>query len=172
MNLFAKGNKRTFKTRRGISVSETIVAMAIIVIVTAAGLSAYMASLKIQNNALNSEKVYNVCNEFVCAFYGSAESGSDFDAEFLNRITFAAGCTAVNASGFDGEEGGVIIYESSGGTSSFTYSAPEFTVAATVVFSDGKPLSIAVTGRASGIDKTVYDKTFFSNSNGGGDERT
>lgn len=139
--------------RRGFTVVETVVAMAIVLMMTAAGIAACTVALKIQNNAVNSERVYNLCDEFVSAFHAASVSvsGSDSDGEteferaFYHRLVFALGS----------EEG--LTYEQENGA--YKYAASGVTVTATISESESVR-TISVEGRVSGLSKAVYEKSF------------
>lgn len=112
MNSSVKKQKHIRRNRcGGFSVVETVVAMVVTVMLTAVGIAACYTALKIQNNAVNSERVSTICNEFINAFYstntdkdyynnwnglngeknGFQGALNDFDGAFTAYLRFALG---------------------------------------------------------------------------------
>ncbi len=145
--------KSGIRSRRGFSIVETVVAMAIILMLTSAGIAACTVALKIQNNAINSEQVYNICDEFVSAFYDSSDQNG-----FNARLAFAVGCSVGEYS--EGSENAVITYTVSESSAVYTYSASGMNVEATLTLNGSALESITVKGTATGVNKAVFDKTF------------
>lgn len=152
--------------RRGFSLAETVVAMAVVTVMSVVGLTACLLAVKIQNAAVGTQAVYNVCNEFVSAFYlacgdvqGADVEVAEFEDSFNSRIAFAVGCTAKKTSENGGDDIYFIYTESADGSLTYEYFPSGMTVSATVTFDGGAPFRISVTGRADGVNGNVYFKT-------------
>ncbi len=147
-------NKLLIDFRRGFSIVEVVVAMAVVVLLSAVGISTCIVALKIQSNAINTELVYNVSEEFISAFYGAAADEGDFKDNFKNRIIFALNCgeelTCQESEEQNEEEQNEITY---------TYTASGVTVEATITYKN-EPFtgSIKVVGHIKSVTKAVISK--------------
>ncbi len=140
VNFCTKNNKKR-ANKRAFTVVETVVAMAIIVMISAVGIASCAVALKVQNNAVNTEKAYTVCDEVVSAFHQTMLSGSFSETEFVRRVQFAVG----KSDGLQHEEGSnVYVYADSG-----------FEVTATL---DGAKISVVC--KIDGLSGSVYNRTF------------
>lgn len=78
----------TKRLRRGFSIVETVVAMAVVLLLTASGIAACTVALKLQNNAIRAENVYNASEEFVAAYLRLAEAE---ESVYRSAVAFSLG---------------------------------------------------------------------------------
>ncbi len=139
---FCTDNKMKRQSKRAFTVAETVVAMAIIVMITAVGITSCVVALKIQNNAVNTEKAYTVCDEIVSAFYQAIVVNGSFNSvEFVKRANFALGTSDV-------------LQQSE---NVYSYKAKDIDIVATVS-NDGKQISVV--GKVVGLSKSVYNRAY------------
>lgn len=80
------GSKRI---RRAFTITEVVVAMSIVVLLSAIGITSCMLAAKLQSNALRSLEVCNLCGEFVAAFRetaGTDAAGEGTVSDYSERL--------------------------------------------------------------------------------------
>ncbi len=82
------GSKRI---RRAFTITEVVVAMSIVVLLSAIGITSCMLAAKLQSNAMRSLEVCNLCGEFVAAFRevaGTDAVGEEAFSDYSDRLVF------------------------------------------------------------------------------------
>lgn len=78
------------KIRRAFTITEVVVAMTIVVLLSAIGITSCMLAAKLQSNALRSLEVCNLCGEFVAAFRetaGTDAAGEGTVSDYSERLS-------------------------------------------------------------------------------------